>query len=232
MANNEVYSEPAKVSYFFDKGYRDLKNTIVDAWVRNIESAKEFFSEVPYAESKSGKAIKIVAALSIFVFGSILCVITSLLHILVLGVVFLAIYIGFSVVWLVDRLYIMKNKIRSACPNSDCQEDFLIPTYICECGAEHRKLVPSKYGILQRTCNCGRKLPTTFLNGREQLYSVCPVCGTEITKSKARQIAIPVIGGPSVGKTCFVNMAVNEMSTSIAQDAGWSFEFASEIDEQ
>lgn len=35
-----VKDQPAKVSYFFGKGYTDLGNTIKEAWSLNIESAK------------------------------------------------------------------------------------------------------------------------------------------------------------------------------------------------
>ena len=33
--------QPAKVSYFFGKGYTDLFNTIKGAWSRNVVSAKD-----------------------------------------------------------------------------------------------------------------------------------------------------------------------------------------------
>ena len=36
--------QPAKISYFFGKGYVDLWNTIRDAWILNIDSAKRQFS--------------------------------------------------------------------------------------------------------------------------------------------------------------------------------------------
>ena len=34
--------QPAKKSYFFDKGYKDLGNTIKGAWARNWESVKDY----------------------------------------------------------------------------------------------------------------------------------------------------------------------------------------------
>ncbi|MCC8130382.1 MAG: hypothetical protein LIO72_01325 [Ruminococcus sp.] len=36
--------QPAKVSYFFGKGYVDLGNTIKEPWTRNLHSAAEQFS--------------------------------------------------------------------------------------------------------------------------------------------------------------------------------------------
>ena len=40
MAN----TQPAKVSYFFGKGYADLGNTIKESWSRNLHSAGEQFT--------------------------------------------------------------------------------------------------------------------------------------------------------------------------------------------
>jgi len=153
--------QPARISYFFGKGYTDLGNTIKEAWIRNFESAKiqlAISGEKGYFTM--GGAMNLVAAISIFVFGTIITALTSLLHVGVLFLFFAAIYLGFGVLWLVDRIYIYANKIKNACPNPACQAPFLIPTYECpECGVKHTALVPSKYGILKRTCICGAKLP-------------------------------------------------------------------------
>ena len=60
--------------------------------------------------------------------------------------VVLAIYVIFTIVWIIDRIYLLKNKIRSDCPT--CHSRFLIPTFMCpDCGAMHKKLVPGPYGI-------------------------------------------------------------------------------------
>lgn len=156
--------QPAKVSYFFGKGYTDLINTIKESWSKNLYSAGEQFSE---ARDKGlftfSGGMNLIAAISIFTFGSIITAVTTLIHVAVLLLVFACIYIGFSVLWFIDRLYIMINKIKNACPNPDCQASFLIPVYECPvCGAKHTKLVPGKYGILKRTCLCGTKLSYNF----------------------------------------------------------------------
>ena len=39
--NTNDNKQPAKLSYFFGKGYKDLWNTIKESWSRNINSAKE-----------------------------------------------------------------------------------------------------------------------------------------------------------------------------------------------
>ena len=227
--------QPAKVSYFFGKGYRDLGNTIKDAWAMNLAAAKNEWdiASVNGFISWDG-GIHLVAAICIFVFGSIVTLFTSALHIAVLFAFFIAIYLGFSVVWLIDRIYIYVNKIKNACPNPGCQASFLIPTYECpQCHAMHTKLVPGKYGILRRRCNCGYKLPTTFLNGRGKLQAYCPACGVSLSgDTGSKQYAIPVIGGPSVGKTCYINMAIAQMLYTEAPQRGWEISFISEDEER
>lgn len=227
--------QPAKVSYFFGKGYVDLSNTIKEAWFRNIDSAREQFilaGEKGYVSM--GGAINLIAAISIFVFGSLITALTTVVHVGVLFLFFVCIYIGFGILWLIDRIYIMINKIKNACPNPECQASFFIPVYECpECGAKHTELVPSKYGILKRTCLCGEKLPTTFLNGRGQLKAYCPECGIELSGDTAsRQYAFPVIGGPSVGKTCFINMAIEQIMNEVAPAYGWKMNFITEADKK
>lgn len=118
--------------------------------------------------------------------------------------------------------------------DAPCQAPFLIPTYECPgCGEKHTNLVPSKYGILKRTCLCGTKLPTTFLNGRGQLKAYCPECDTALSGDTAsRQYAFPVIGGPSVGKTCFINMAIDQMMSDVAPARSWEMSFISDTEEK
>lgn len=107
--------QPAKISYFFGKGYTDLGNTIKEAWLRNFDSAKTQFSisgEKGYFSM--GGAINLVAAISIFVFGSLITAFTTVLHIGILALFFALIYLGFGLLWLIDRIYIFANKIKNA----------------------------------------------------------------------------------------------------------------------
>jgi len=227
--------QPGKVSYFFGKGYTDLGNTMKGAWSRNFTSAGEQFRTAQERGFFSiGGGMHLVAAICIFVFGSMITFFTSAIHIAILGLFFLAIYLGFGIVWIIDRIYIYIHKIKNACPNPSCQASFLIPTYECpECGAKHTKLVPGKYGILKRRCLCGNKIPTTFLNGRGSLPAYCPECGIGLSGDTAsRQYAIPVIGGPSVGKTCYINMAIDRLINNVAPSKGWNLTFISEEDER
>lgn len=222
--------QPARKSYFFGKGYRDLWNTIKAAFQSNFQSAREIREKWWDGESKFMMLITFSACACIYIFGTAFTLAVSLIHVLVLGLFFVGVYIGFSVVWLVDRIYIEIKHISTSCPNDACQEHFKLPTYVCECGRHHTNLTPGSYGILHRTCLCGRKLPTTFFNGRENISAICPHCGTVLKGSLNRQISIPIIGTKATGKTCYVNMAVALMKDQIAPERGWTFEFYDESD--
>lgn len=229
MAN----TQPAKVSYFFGKGYRDLGNTIVESWSRNFHTVREKFL---LAKQKGfftfGGGVNLVAALAVLFYGSIVSFWATVFHIGILLFFFACIYIGFSALWLIDRIYILVHKIKNACPNPECQASFLIPVYECpNCGVKHTKLVPGKYGILKRTCQCGAKIPTTFLNGRGKLKAYCPDCGNALSgDTSSRQYAFPVVGGPSVGKSCYINMVIQQMMTDVAPARNWKLEFITEKD--
>ena len=227
--------QPARASYFFGKGYRDLGGTIAGAWSRNINSAKRHLQAARDARVLSFRgALHLVAALCVFFYGTIITVFTSVIHFGILFAFFVLVYLGFALVYLIDSIYTLLHKIKNACPNSSCQASFRIPVYECDqCGAKHTRLVPGKYGILKRRCNCGAKLPTTFMNGRGKLKAYCPDCGQSLSGDTAsRQYAIPVIGGPSVGKTCYINMAIEQMISTVAPQKGWEVSFISEDDEK
>ena len=48
----------------------------------------------------------------------------------------------------------------------------------------------------------------------------------------SRQYAFPVIGGPSVGKTCFINMAIDQMMSDVAPARSWKMSFISDTEEK
>ena len=227
--------QPAKLSYFFGKGYLDLWNTIRESWARNFQSAR-----IKLANARDngffsfGGGMNLVAAISILTFGSIISAFTTFYHIIVLLFFFAVVYVAFTLLWLLDRLYILINKIKNACPNPECQAPFLIPVYECpHCGVKHTRLVPGKYGIFKRTCQCGAKLPTTFLNGRGKLKAYCPACDMGLSGDTAsRQYAFPVVGGPSVGKTCYINMVIDQLMNDVAPSRGWEMNFITERDQK
>lgn len=229
--------QPAKKSYFFGKGYTDVKNTIKGAWRRNFESIGKFKDNISAARSagKGGFAflliLNVLAMVAVLVFGSVITAVVSIINIVIVLAIMLAVYIGFSVIWLTDRLYLLRKKIFTAC--HECKEKTLIPTYICpNCGAKHTNLTPGVYGILHRTCigedpnsYCGQVLPTTFFNGRRKLEAICPHCSTPLADRESVPICIPVVGGRSVGKTAFITAFSKKFIDEVAPSKSWETEF-------
>lgn len=134
--------QPAKKSYFFGKGYADVLNTIKGAWQRNFDSLGKYKDNIADARYDGKGAfifnliLNVLAMISVIVFGSIITAAVSVLNIAVVLVVMIVIYIGFSLIWLTDRIYLMRKKIFTAC--HECKEKSLIPTYICpKCNAKH-----------------------------------------------------------------------------------------------
>ncbi len=230
--------QPAKKSYFFGKGYSDLLNTIKGAWQRNFYSIGKYKDHISdsYAASEGKFAfcfkliLNILAMISVFVFGSAITLIISVINIVVLLIFMTIVYIGFSVIWLMDRIYLVRKKIFTAC--HECKEKSLIPTYICSCGAKHSNLTPGVYGILKRTCvgedpdsYCGEKLPTTFFNGRRELEAICPHCETILTDRESVPICIPIVGGRSVGKTAFITAFSKDFIDIVAPAKSWEINY-------
>ena len=222
--------QPAKKSYFFDKGYSDMGNTIKGAWSRNGDSIKKYRANLQNIDSESLALnilltiINVLAIIAVIICGSIITAIITAINLLILVVFMAIVYFGFSIIWIVDRLYLVRKKIFTAC--HECKEKSLIPTYICpKCGAKHTNLTPGVYGILHRKCNCGEKLPTVFFNGRKNLDAECPHCGHRLTDRESRPICIPIVGGRSVGKTAFITAFSKQFIENVAPAKGIEIEF-------
>jgi hypothetical protein len=227
--------QPAIKSYFFGKGYRDLGNTIAESWQLNLETAKRFGAKFSEYWSEGGwhyfmAAGTGFAAFSVVVFGTLFFLGLSAIHIAVLGTVFLSIYISFTLILMLDKLYRVRNKIFTACPK--CHHKSELPVYICpKCRAAHTHLIPNSYGIVKRTCNCGEKLPTSFMNGRSKLEAKCPHCEHGFEGKETTPVCIPIIGGPSVGKTCYLLAAAKTFREDIAPKKSWDTPFLNEQNE-
>ena len=216
--------QPAEKSYVFDKAYRDVKHTFDVTWGDTFDSAKikKLFSNVFLFIPN------LLVFLIITAFRVVLNSIISLLLIAVFLSVAPIVYIGFVTVAFIDYCYRFFGKISNVCPY--CQYKFDLPTYLCPtCGIKHTRLIPSKYGILKRKCLCGTKLPTTFFNGRQKLEGICPKCDCSLkdkeTGGEQIEVCIPVIGGSSAGKTCFINMAILQLEQGVASRLGYNFKY-------
>lgn len=216
----EKDDEPAKRSYFFGPGYAQLIGTIRTAFELNAHSGAKVRmtgsgirgdSEGIWGVIRGFFSIlyMLIAYICIYGIGTALCAVFGLLHGFVTTVVMVITYIIFTIVWIIDRLYLLKNKIRSDCPV--CKNRFMVPTFRCpECDAVHKKLVPGPYGIWKHKCECGHKIPSTFMNGRSKLAAYCPDCDSPLVASDARPIVFQLIGGSKSGKTVFLSAYFHE----------------------
>lgn len=216
----EKDDEPARRSYFFGPGYSQLFATIKNAFELNAASgAKISATGSSFKGDSTGtwgviKAIggfiyTVVGYISVYVIGMILCGVLGLIHGSITTVIMIFTYVIFTIVWIIDRIYLLKNKIRSDCPT--CHSRFLIPTFMCpDCGAIHKKLVPGPYGIWKHKCSCGKKIPSTFLNGRSKLDAYCPDCSSPLVASDARPIVFQLVGGSKAGKTVYLSAFFHE----------------------
>ncbi len=219
--------EPAIKSYFFGKGYADLHATITESWQRNLASASDHFGKAErlFPGEMGNKAQAVLygaAAVSVVVFGTIVFLLASAIHVTVLVTFFLLIYIGFTLVYLTERGYLAWRQFFTVCP--DCHQKSRLPEYFCpRCSEVHRRLIPSSYGILYHICTCGEKLPATFFLKRGNLKSRCPECQSllEVGHTESRKAFVPVFGGPLVGKSAFLFSAVHQL---IDQSASFGFQ--------
>lgn len=232
MAND---AQPAKKSYFFDKGYKDLRNTIKGAWQRNFASIGEHRNNISVSKGVDSSKVyyfklilNLVAIIGILIIGSTITLVLSAINIAILMVSMVIVYTGFTIIWTTDRAYLLRKKIFTAC--HECKEQSLIPIYICpNCKEKHTNLTPGVYGILKRTCNCGAILGSTFFNGRRDLGSICHNCWNEgrvtyLNNKETVPICIPIVGGRSVGKTAFITAFSKDFIENIAPAKSWKIE--------
>ena len=218
--------QPAKRSYFFGPGFRDIGKAIRDSWRQQTGTAYRYYQK----SIDSGGILTLTGimnffcALSVVLFGTIFFGAISLVILSIFTVMYALVYVGFLLVWGLDRFYLLRKRIFTACPVDKAK--FLIPTYLCpNCRAHHTNLTPGVYGILRRTCNCGQKLPTVFFNGRKKLTAICPSClengiTTYLNSQESRPLCVPVVGGRSVGKTAYITAFTREFTGMVVPQHG------------
>lgn len=249
-----MLKQPAIVNYFFSDAYTDLAATIKDTFSKLGEQIRdnadniaddwdnlkdhlsdlldEFWQIFPAIGWTFLLGFHLGQIILSSIITSILCALFSLFHVIIVGIIMAFVYLGFITALGLDKLYCLFRGIGTTCPAPGCQTHIGLPVYICRCGAKHTQLLPSRYGILNRTCKCGRKLPTTFFSGRDNLVKkvggtwVCPECGYDFggRSTQTIDITIPVAGGPSSGKTCFLTQAIREIESQ-APKYGLEFEY-------
>lgn len=206
MSGAPLQREPAIKSYFFGKGFQDLQRTMADSWRRNMASAEVYRAKGDSADSIVMKSLWWSSAAAVLVFGTVIFVVASAVHITILAAFLGSIYLLFSLVYLLEHIFLLIKGFNTVCP--DCHTSTPLPEYLCDgCGSVHARLVPSSYGILWHICDkCGTKLPATFFLNRGRLQSRCGKCASLLLRehTETRKLFIRIIGGPSVGKSSYM----------------------------
>jgi Double-GTPase 2 len=97
------------------------------------------------------------------------------------------------------------------------------PVYRCpKCRAAHRRLLPGLSGVLHRTCRCHATLPTLLALGKTRLPAQYAECHAQlpIKGLSAPTVHIPVIAGPTAGKSVFMQTAITRL---MLMDDGFEF---------
>jgi len=119
-------------------------------------------------------------------------------------------------------------RVKAVCP--ECAHVSRPPIFVCDCGRQHSKLVPSAYGVFRRQCLCGNMLPTMIALGRNtKLMSVCAAknCPSALNMhvGRTRDVHIAIVGGQSSGKTCFSVQALRQMMAQLDGGEKGTLEF-------
>lgn len=113
------------------------------------------------------------------------------------------------------------------CPR--CHRRVTRPVYECHsCGSQHKRLMPGTLGVFRRVCRCGSVLPTLLVGGKIGLRARCSHCDDElpIKGLSAPTFHIPVVAGPSAGKTALMITSVARLFDRAAGVPEDDLEFA------
>lgn len=210
-------AEPAFRSYIFSGVFEDI-------WYFVKQSMQELYNVIKSLDSKIlshelGVITKLLQFLLVAIVtivgavaGGIITVMLSIIVVILSLFGLVVAYIAFSLLWLVDTIFLRIKGIAQVC--GTCHNRFVRPIFICpNCGAPHKKLIPGKYGVIRRRCLCGTKLPTSVFNRkhprRSDLETWCPICYerdtvTQVLGLSSRPVVIPVVGATSVGKSSYI----------------------------
>ncbi len=215
--------QPAFRQYYFRKAYHDYWLVVTESWKPNHTAAvwvmdkgtKLFKGDFVLFTWPLGLTVFLIAAAGA-VAGGAAYLIFGLVHLLlVLLCALTAVCLGF-ILRAAEYLSMLWRRIFLVCPNSNCYQKIGLPVYICpNCGVKHDKLIPGTYGIFRRLCQCTAQLPTLFLFGRHKIPSICPNerCQRPLSgvEGVARNLHVPIVGGPAAGKTSFMMASMCEL---------------------
>jgi len=218
-------AEPAYKSYFYDQGFKDYRSIIKRAWALAIVGTLKWGWDLFLKQLHAGVLAWIFLPLTLPLFLALVTgvlfslvpfFLVSIIHTLILSLSLLCVWLAALFLNIVEFVSTLWRSLHYVCPHNDCYERVRLPVFICPaCGAEHRKLVPGKYGVFKRKCRCGKKLPTSSLNGRKKLPMICSNknCGRPLHNSigSAPSFHFALLGEPSSGKTSYLYALLYDM---------------------
>ena len=211
-----VEGEPARPSYFYGPARADLR------YIRQVtrsrwQSAAEWWQamvrrlrdpdDAPPAVTRpiaAGLTLGLIMALPL---AALLTGVVWLTHEMFVGIVTLSLRCTATTIRVVDTGVLFARHIQMHCVA--CFERIPYPAYLCpnhNCQQIHWDIRPGRYGVLHRTCECGRQMPTLLLLGTaRQLEAICPyrACRQplEYRPGEVREIILPIFGAKGAGKT-------------------------------
>lgn len=228
LSEQPIPPQPAYKNYFFRKAYLDYRDIVVKAYEYSFDHGKEAFSLANKTVAHEAwfltwpLALTLYAVLVVALAAALmLFLVTGLVHLLTVTVVCAMVYLAALYLRLVEWFSMQWRKISFVCPHPDCYKQIALPVYRCpDCGEKHTRLLPGSYGVLRRRCACGSKrLPTLAVFGRQDLPAYCPKCENPLNRDigTARNLHLPIIGGPSAGKTNYLMACVMAIEADAIQ---------------
>lgn len=234
-------TEPAKRLYVLGRGWTSLHAMQIK--LSNLAQSKAWQWQ-SYAKTLLQVSHKTGCFLVIWVYLAILfcfvlslfsyaCMMLMMLIFTLVWTLILASGAGFCLAAIIvlrfcNWLHINIWHISYDCPNPYCYERRSLPIFRCShCSAEHQRLRPNIYGILTHRCQCGTKLHTMERFGRRKLARICPGCRNPLNHDigQGTNIHLPLVGGPSSGKTHYIVTALDALIQSYSSAYHYHFSF-------
>lgn len=221
--------QPARLIYMYDAGwfvigyvFETLPTVASSAAERWFEKARAYRQEARRQSGAWGRLFSLwlhgsaagiqLGAYFHYVVAFIIAGLFALIH----SIVLLA---GVAITSLMMLILALVNTLTGAiyhmyyrCPT--CHAQMRLPVHTCPaCSRAHTRLWPSVYGVFAHPCLCGEKLPTLDVLGRRALTQRCPTCDSVLNAAigRATNIHIPIVGGPSAGKTHYLIATLRDL---------------------
>ncbi len=205
-----VGDEPAYKQYFFRRAFLDLRDILADNWKRNSEPLGMIGAGINASDPDNSGCFGCAAMIALIATGAagiVGAIAVNIAFVVTFAAIILTMVILNYLLMLIVRGaelgLITYHRFSNHCPA--CYERFALPVYECTCGARHKRLLPGTYGIFYRKCQCRKRLPASYLFGRQSITSFCPHCDCRLEGEDPtlRPVLLPVVAGRSAGKTSY-----------------------------